>query len=179
MTKNILIISTSPRKGGNSDTLADAFMAGAQAAGHTVNKISLVGKHIGFCHGCLACHKDHKCIMKDDAVTIVEQMKNADVVVFATPIYFYEMCGQMKTLLDRTVPLYGADYRFRDIYLIATSTDSDHSAVDHAIGGLQGWIDCFPGTELKGVVYGTGASEIGDAHNMPVYQEAIDMGQSV
>ena len=177
--KNVLIISTSLRGGSNSELLAKECARGAEEAGNRVDLLSLKGKKIQYCIGCLACLKTGKCVQKDDAPEIMEKLRRADVLVFATPIYYYEMCGQMKTLLDRTVPLYGADYRFRDIYLIATSTDSDHSAVDHAIGGLQGWIDCFPGTELKGVVYGTGASEIGDAHNMPVYQEAIDMGQSV
>lgn len=122
MKKNILILSTSPRKGGNSDTLADAFTRGARDAGHDAEKISLAGKSIGFCRGCLACQKTKRCVLQDDANAIVDKMLRADVLVFATPIYFYEMSGQMKTLLDRSNPLFPADYAFRDIYLLATAT---------------------------------------------------------
>ena len=156
MTKNVLIISTSLRKGGNSDTLADNFAKGAAEKGHHVEKISLLHKQIAFCRGCLSCQKTEKCVIKDDANEIVEKMKNADVLVFATPVYYYEMSGQMKTLLDRANPLFPSDYKFRDIYLLASSAEDDKSAMDGAINGLGGWIACFPKTSLKGVVYGIG-----------------------
>ena len=115
MGKKVLVLSTSPRAGGNSETLADEFMRGAAEAGHDVKKICLYDKKINFCKGCLACQATQKCVIHDDAETIVAQMKQADVLVFATPIYFYEMCGQMKTLLDRTNPLFPTEYAFRDI----------------------------------------------------------------
>ena len=108
MGKKVLILSTSPRAGGNSETLADEFMRGAAEAGHDVKKICLYDKKINFCKGCLACQATRKCVIHDDAETIVAQMKQADVLAFATPIYFYEMSGQMKTLLDRTNPLFPA-----------------------------------------------------------------------
>lgn len=123
--KNILIISSSYRLQGNSDLLADAFMKGAQAKGNIVEKILLNDKQIQFCRGCLVCQKTGKCIIKDDANEIVKKMKNADVIVFATPIYFYSMCGQLKTLLDRSNPLFIADYKFRDIYLLTSAADDD------------------------------------------------------
>lgn len=65
-------------------------------------------------------------------------MRSAEVIVFATPIYFYEMCGQMKTLLDRTNPLFPSDYAFRDIYLLASAADGAESAMDGAVKGLAG-----------------------------------------
>ncbi len=101
MSKKILVISTSPRKGGNSETLADAFIRGAKGTGNQVEKICLYDKMISFCRGCLACLKSHRCVIHDDADIIAQKMKEADVLVFATPIYYYEMCGQMKTMLDR------------------------------------------------------------------------------
>ena len=114
-TKNILILSTSPRKNGNSEMLAREFARGAEQAGHNVELISLHDKTIGFCKGCLACQKTQRCVIHDDADAIVRKMKDAEVIAFATPIYFYEMCGQMKTLLDRSNPLFPSDYAFRDI----------------------------------------------------------------
>ena len=107
MKKNILILSTSPRKNGNSEMLAREFARGAEEAGHNVELLSLHDKTIGFCKGCLACQKTQRCVIHDDADAIVRKMKDAEVIAFATPIYFYEMCGQMKTLLDRSNPLFG------------------------------------------------------------------------
>lgn len=133
MSKSVLIISTSPRKGGNSDALAEEFARGAQEAGNRVEKIELYNKTIGFCKGCLACQKSLRCVIRDDADTIAQKMLTADVIVFATPIYYYEMCGQMKTMLDRANPLYPADYAFRDIYLLATAADTDKGTMDGAI----------------------------------------------
>jgi multimeric flavodoxin WrbA len=106
--KNILVISTSLRNGSNSEILADKFIEGALDNGNNVEKITLKNKKLNFCVGCLTCQRTLECIFKDDANQIVSKMKNADVLVFATPIYYYEMSGQMKTLLDRANPLYPA-----------------------------------------------------------------------
>ena len=84
------------------------------------------------------------------------RVKAAEVIVFATPIYYYEMSGQLKTLLDRLNPLYSADYAFREIYMIATAAEDEESAFDKAYSGLQGWVDCFEKAELKGIVAGGG-----------------------
>ena len=114
MQKKVLILSASLRNGSNSHALAQQFAKGAQEAGHEVELISLAGKEIGFCRGCLFCQTSGHCVMHDDAEQIVlEKMLHAQVLVFATPIYFYEMSGLMKTLLDRSNPLYALDYAFR------------------------------------------------------------------
>ena len=115
MTMNILVISTSLRNKSNSDILTEKLIAGAKDAGHQVERVSLKGKNIKFCIGCLACQKTQKCVLNDDANLIAEKIKDADTLVFVTPIYYYEMCGQMKTLLDRMNPLYPSDYKFRKI----------------------------------------------------------------
>ena len=161
MSKKILILSTSPRKGGNQ-----------------VEKIVLYDKTIGFCRGCLACQKTQRCVIRDDADAIAQTMRSAEVIVFATPIYFYEMCGQMKTLLDRTNPLFPSDYAFRDIYLLASAADGAESAMDGAVKGLQGWIDCFEKARLKGVVRGVGVTGVGEIQNVPAaLKAAYDLGR--
>lgn len=180
MNKNILIISTSLRKGGNSEALADVFAEGAREAGHTAEKICLGDKSIQFCKGCLACQKSKKCVIQDDANAIVERMIRADAVVFATPIYFYEMSGQMKTLLDRSNPAFATQYQFRDIYLLATAADSDEASMDGAIKGLEGWIACFAGVRLAGVVRGLGVDVIGSIQSAPApLKEAYDLGRAM
>ena len=91
---NVLVISTSLRAKSNSDILAERMIAGAKDAGHQVEHISLKGKALNFCIGCLACQKTQECVLKDDALWIAEKVKNADTLVFATPIYYYEMSGR-------------------------------------------------------------------------------------
>ena len=179
MSKKVLIISTSPRKGGNSDTLAEEFARGAREAGHEVEKIGLWNKTIGFCRGCLACQKTGRCVIHDDADMIAQKMLTAEVIVFATPIYYYEMSGQMKTMLDRGNPLYSSDYAFREIYLLATAADTDDSAMDGAAKGLEGWISCFEKAQLAGMVFGGGADAIGTIQGNPALNEAYEMGKAV
>lgn len=180
MSKRILVLSTSPRIGGNSETLADVFIKGAEEAGHETKKICLYDKKIEFCKGCLSCQTTGKCILRDDAERIIAQMKAMDVLVFATPIYFYEMSGQMKTLLDRTNPLFPAEYEFRDIYLLATSADEEESSMEAAVKGLEGWISCFEKSRLAGVVRGTGADKKGAIEECgEALSAAYEMGRNV
>ena len=113
--KKVLIISTSLRGNANSEILAHETEQGAKDVGHEVEFISLKGKEIKFCKGCLACQKLGKCVIKDDAIEITEKMKEADVIVWATPIYYYEMSGQMKTLIDRANSLFATGKNFTDL----------------------------------------------------------------
>ena len=179
MSKQVLLLSTSPRKGGNSDTLADEFVRGATEAGNSVEKVTLYNKTIGFCKGCLTCQSTGRCVIHDDADTIVQKMLTADVIVFATPIYYYGMCGQMKTMLDRANPLFPADYRFRDIYLLAAAAEEDQHTVDGAVTGLQGWIDCFEKAHLSGTVFAGGVTSIGEVHGHPALKQAYELGRNV
>lgn len=113
-------------------------------------------------------------------ITINEKMKTSDVIVFVTPIYFYEMSGQMKTLLDRSNPLYASDYQFRDIYLIATAADEDITCMDRAIEGLNGWIECFEHASLKGVIKGVGVDGFQEVKaKTKLLSLAYDMGKNV
>lgn len=160
----VLVIKTSLRAKSNSDILADRLIAGAKDAGHEVGQISLKGREIKFCIGCLACQKTQKCVQKDDAVEIAEMVKNADALVFVTPIYYYEMCGQMKTLLDRMNPLYSSDYRFRRVYMLSTAAEDEEATPEKAVSGLQGWVDCFEKAELAGTLFCGGINDPGEAN---------------
>ncbi len=179
MSKKVLIISTSLRKNGNSDTLAKAFLQGAERSGNAVEMIFLEGKTIGFCKGCLACQKTQKCVIRDDANVITEKMRAAEVIVFATPVYYYEMSGQMKTLLDRANPLFSSDYAFRDVYLLTTAADVEDGTDARAVSGLEGWIECFPKARLAGTVFAGGVTDIGDIQGHEALRKAYAMGRSV
>ena len=129
MAKKVLAISTSFRKGGNSDRLMDAWIQGAEENGNTIEKIYLSNNKIENCRGCLACQKIGHCVIKDDMTEILTKMQDADVVVFATPVYFYGMCGAMKTFLDRTFPLYPDKQHFQEVYLMVTAEDDAEDTV--------------------------------------------------
>ena len=144
MSKKVLVISTSLHVKSNSEALAEAFMKGAAEAGHEVEKISLRGKEIHFCKGCLACHELRTCAIKDDMIPIIQQMHDAEVIAFATPIYYYEMSGQMKTLLDRANALYGSDYRFRDIYLLTAAAEDEPEVPQRPSTGLEAGSTAIP-----------------------------------
>ena len=161
--KKVIVISTSLRRGSNSDMLADQFVEGAKSAGNEVEKISLVGKNIQFCKGCLGCQKLGRCVINDDVNDIMAKVLKADVVCWATPIYYYEMSGQMKTLLDRLNPLFPSDYFFRKVYLLSTAAEEEAYVPNRALAGLGGWVDCFEKAELAGSLFCGGLNDSGEA----------------
>ena len=179
MSKKVVVISTSLRRNSNSAELAKKFAEGARDAGNDVEEISLVGKKIAFCTGCLACQKIGHCVINDDAVAIEPVVLNADVVVFATPIYYYEMSGQMKTLIDRLNPMFPKKYRFREVYLLTTAADAGDYTPERVTAGLQGWIDCFDGVEMKGTIFAGGVDGAGAIKGSKKLDEAYEMGKSV
>ena len=177
--KKVVVISTSLRQGSNSDMLADKFVEGAKAAGLEVVKISLAGKTIQFCKGCLACQKLGHCVINDDVNDIMAQVLKADVVAWATPIYYYEMSGQMKTLIDRMNAMYPLDYRFRDVYLLTTAAEDEPQVPMRAEAGLKGWIDCYPKSRLAGHLFCGGVNAPRDINGNAKLQAAYDLGKAV
>ena len=173
------MLSTSPRRGGNSDLLCDQFILGAEEAGNQVEKIFLRDKEINYCVACDSCLKhEGKCVSKDDMAEILDKMIEADVIVMATPVYFYTMNGQMKTLIDRTYPQY-TKMSNKDIYLIATAANPEKQAMERTIDGLRGFTSLLPEAEEKGVIYGTGAWNKGDIKGSNAMTEAYKMGKAV
>ena len=177
--KKIIVISTSLRHGSNSDILADQFVAGAKTAGNDVEKISLVGKNIQFCKGCMGCQKLGRCVIKDDVNDIMAKVLDADVVCWATPIYYYEMSGQMKTLIDRMNAMYPPDYKFRDVYLLTTAAEDEEETPKRAEAGLTGWIDCYPKSRLAGTLFCGGVNDAREIEGNPKLQEAFELGKSI
>lgn len=179
MSKKVLILSSSPRKGGNSETLASAFAKGASDAGHQVETVYLREKNYGFCKGCFACLKLGHCVIKDDAAEITEKMHDADVLVFVTPVYYYSVSGQLKTMLDRANPLFDTDYAFTKAYLLATAAEDEPETVEGAEQAVQGWVDCFERCELVGTVFAGGVNDVGDIAGHPALEEAYETGKQV
>ncbi|MBE5996051.1 MAG: flavodoxin family protein [Lachnospiraceae bacterium] len=178
MEKKVIIISGSARKGGNSDLLCDEFLKGAAEAGNEVEKIRLAEKKIAGCIGCMACKKnDGVCVFKDDLPGIVEKVIDADVMVMASPVYYYAVNSQTKAFIDRTFARL-PDIRDKEVYFILTCTDDEH-AVNEALHDLRSFVHFLPGAVEKGVVYGTGNREKGAVIGKPVMQEAYEMGKTI
>jgi len=178
MSKNILILSGSPRKGGNSDLLCDQFMLGAKEAGHQVEKISLRDKRINYCIACGACQNNGGiCVQKDDMAEILDKMTGADVIVMATPVYFYTMNAQMKTLIDRTYARY-TGIGNKEMYFIMTAAVSKKELLERTLEGFRGFTSCLSGAREKGVIYGTGAWNKGDIKGSKAMVQAYEMGKN-
>ncbi|MBR1600565.1 MAG: flavodoxin family protein [Alphaproteobacteria bacterium] len=180
MSKKVLIISSSFRLQSNSDILAHEAQRGALDAGNDVEFVNLKGKNINPCLGCMACQKTLRCVQNDDMSKLISKVRNADVLIFATPIYFYEMCGQLKMFLDRCYPLYPGDYNFRDVYIITTSRAAATHTSDTATMGLLGWITCFEKANLAGMVIGAGVNNPNEIMEHPdLLQQAYEIGQNL
>ncbi len=176
--KKILVLSGSFRKNGNSDLLCDEFIRGAKESGNDVEKIFINDRKINFCRGCGVCNTTHKCVQKDDMSEILNKMVDADVIVMATPVYFYTMNGQMKTLIDRTVPRY-EEISGKDFYFIVAAADGNKANMQKTIDGFRGFTeDCLPGTKEKGIIYGVGAWQAGEIKGTPAMAQAYEMGKN-
>ena len=103
----------------------------------------------------------------------------SDVVCWATPIYYYEMSGQMKTLIDRMNALYPLDYKFRDVYLLTTAADDEEETPKRAEMGLGGWIECFPESRLAGTLFCGGVNDPREIEGNAKLQEAFELGKAV
>ena len=172
----ILAVSASPRKEGNSDVLCDWFLKGASESGHETEKIRLAEKNISPCSACYGCRENHLCVKKDDMEEIQQQLITADVIVLATPVYFYCMDARMKTMIDRCYARY-REMTGKKLYFIVTAADPQHEAAQEALAGLRGFLRCLPDAEECGVIYGTGAWDIGDIYRHPALEEAYRMGK--
>jgi multimeric flavodoxin WrbA len=177
MAKKVLVLAASPREGGNSDLLCDQFILGAKEAGHEVEKISLRDKRINYCIACDACQNNGgKCVQKDDMAEILDKMTSADVIIMATPVYFYTMNAQMKTLIDRTYARYTMISN-KEIYFIMTAAVTNKGLLERTLEGFRGFTSCLSGAREKGVIFGTGVWNKGDIKGGKAMTQAYEMGK--
>ena len=177
--KNVLILEGSPRPNGNSCILSDEFARGAEEAGCSVEKVQLSRKKLSGCLGCNACYRNGGvCVQKDDMADIREKMLAADVIVLASPIYFYSMTAQMKTLIDRTYAFFN-ELAGKTFYFIVTCAAPEASFTETMLASLRGFTCCVPEAKEGGVVLGTGAMDAGDIRKTDAMAQAYEMGKNV
>lgn len=178
MKKKVLILSGSPRKGGNSDLLCDEFAKGAQEAGHEVEKIRVAEKNIGYCRACYACKNTGKCVIQDDMAEVLQKMIDADVLVLASPVYFYSIDAQLKAVIDRTVARW-LEVKNKEFYYIVTAADEEKPSAETTLACFRGYADCVQGAKEVGVIYGMGTYEKGEIKNHHAMLEAYQAGKEV
>ena len=183
--KRVLIIAASPRKNGNSTILALKAAEGVKASGGEADLVSIGNLKIAPCNGCDACiaKPEVGCIVKDDMQPLYQKIKQAQGVIFATPIYWFTMSAQLKAFIDRSYSIQGNDswaFTGKDVGVIITYGDSDVFA-SGGINALRTFQDicAYSKANLVGMVYGT-ANKPGDIQaNSDLLKKAYDLGEKM
>jgi multimeric flavodoxin WrbA len=184
-SKKILVLLGSPRKKGNSTTLAEKIIAGAEAGGATVEKIYLHGRQISPCQACYACQKpDSKgCAIDDDMQPIYQKLIDADAWVIASPVYWFSMSAQTKLFMDRcfALPAYkkGA-FRGKRVAIAMSYGDAD-PFISGCVNALRTFQDAFAyaGAKIVGMVYGSAEKPGEISSNQPLMEKAEALGQKL
>lgn len=177
--KNVLVISASPRRQGNTDLLCDEFTRGAKEAGARVEKIFLGDYDIAFFQEADGRHVgDSADVATDDAPMIVRKMLDADIIVLASPVYFMNINGQMKTLIDRTYSHF-MDLKDKEFYYITACADNAESTADFAIAGFRGFVMCLPHPTERGMIKAIGLGRKGSVRGTEFMRQAYELGKGV
>jgi multimeric flavodoxin WrbA len=177
--KNIAVIIGSPRKNGNTEILANAFIEGAKNSGNNVEVISVIGKKIGSCIGCNACYREeHKCVQDDDMTQCYEQLAKAEVIVIATPIYFYGVSSQLKCLIDRLHNPIRNGFQVKKLALLAVCADTKQSVFDSVKVMYRSVLEYFS-LEDGGIITAFGVKDKGDIHDSSSLEEAKKLGETI
>lgn len=175
--KSVLILSSSPRRGGNSEQLCLQFKKGAEETGNTVEMLNINDYDIRYFDQ-REYDRQASAALTDDAAAIIAKMKEADVIVLSSPAYFNNMTGQMKALIDRVYG-YEKDLGGKEFFYISTSTDRSEEGVNCVFDAFHGFAVCLYESVERGVIKGNGARNRGDIDSHPAMQQAYEMGKTV
>ncbi|WP_299523786.1 flavodoxin family protein [uncultured Methanobrevibacter sp.] len=179
MSKKVVILHGSPRVSGNSDILANEFKKGVEEAGNEAKKISFPMKFINYCKGCLGCMSSGECVIHDDMSKILEDLVNADVIVFSSPIYFNTITGQMKTIIDRLTPK-AKQLNDKDYYFLFSAACDNQELLNPAVHELRGFLNCIGVESEKGMVFGLNSESEGEInHNKDALNQAFEFGKNI
>ena len=174
---NIVILNGSPRVKGNTEILASAFKKGAEEAGHDVTLINLRGMNIKGCLGCQYCFAHAgACVQDDDMKGILEALDQTDMVVFASPIYWFDITAQLKTVIDRMYARGKIGFHFHKTALLLDS-GTDH--VYEAALAQYNMMTNYLKWENQGTILAPNMEEKGSMQKSPAMQEAYDLGLSL
>ncbi len=178
MGKKVLIINSSPRKTGNCAVLCKEFARGAEEAGHSVETVALREKKVAPCLACMACQKNGgTCVQKDDMAAVLDSIAAADVIVLATPVYFFSVTAQLKAMIDRTFARYTA-IKEKTFYCFMTSGSPAGVVAEAAHATMKGYITCLAGSTEAGCIHAGGFNVPGEVAGTDFAKEAYEMGKN-
>lgn len=176
---NILVLEGSPNRNGSSNLLAGEFIRGAEEAGHTVRVVDAAHARIHPCTGCVRCGYEGPCVQKDDMETIRPQILAADMLVFVTPLYYYGMSAQLKTLIDRFCAFNSSiQGRRMQAALIAAAWNSDSWTFD-ALSAHYRTLVRYLRLRNRGMVLGEGCGTPGMTRRSDCMRQAYELGRSL
>jgi multimeric flavodoxin WrbA len=174
----ITVLVGSPRRNGNTETLADALIAGAEAAGAEVTKFSLRGKKIAPCVNCDFCKTHDRCAVDDDMTAVYDLLVRTDALVLATPVYFYNMSAQLKALLDRLYNPVRAKIPVKHTALLAVCADDTQKAFD-PLRATFAAVEDFLGWKRAGEVTVHSVEKRGDIAGNEALERARALGEKI
>jgi len=175
----ILVINGSPRKGGNTEILLDAMIAGAQEAGATISSVQLRDLDVSPCRACDACKRTGKCIQKDDMHDLLSKMEGSDVWILGTPVYWWSVTAQLKAFIDRWYGINRDIFKNRRFALVIPLGSSNPKTARHVIGMFED-ISAYLGMKQVGTLLAPGVYERGDVKKRSdLLEEATELGKSI
>ena len=176
---NILILSGSPRKGGNTELLVEAFVEGASQK-HHIEVVSVRDYKVNPCIGCNACFKNkaNACVQNDDMLLIYEKMSRADMLVIASPVYFYGLSAQLKAVIDRLHNPIRDTFRLKKMALLLVGAATLPELFDSILAQYRLCLNFFK-LEDAGHVLVRGVKDKGDIRNADALHEAFHLGSNV
>lgn len=174
----ILVLTGSPRKNGNSNTLADNFIKGATEAGHEVVRFDSAFKNVHPCIACNSCGMDGPCVFKDDFEFVRDNIVTADAVVFATPMYYFGISAQLKAVIDRFYAINGKIHRPKKAVLLMTYANTAASQAKPIESHYKVLLD-YLGWQDAGQVIASGVWTAGAINGTPYVEQAYKLGKSL
>ncbi len=174
----ILVITGSPRKNGNSNTLADNFIKGAKEAGHEVVRFDAAFKNIHPCIACDKCNMNGQCVFKDDFEFVKENIIDADAVIFVTPMYYFGISAQIKTVIDRFYAINSQIHVAKKSALILTYADTSPKEAQPIINHYETLLN-YLGWSDSGKVIASGVWTAGSVNNTQYPKQAYELGKNI
>lgn len=184
MQKNVLVLNGSPRVNGNTETMADALIEGIEKAGNTATKINLRELRLQPCTGCYKCirKKGDPCVQKDDMHNIYAAFGNADTIVFASPLYWWQFSAQMKVVIDRMLAIGAQDNMVLPHKNCAMLIAAEDKREENFTQIISYYKTCLVGNlnwEDKGMVLAGGVVSVGDVQKTPFLEQARQLGENL
>ena len=179
MSKDIVILSGSPRREGNTERLAASFIDGAKSSEKNVTVFRTTEMRIGGCMGCMHCFEEKGvCAQEDDMVQVLDALRTADTVILASPVYYFDMTAQLKLAIDRTFALISVGTSIKKAALLMTCGDSSEKAAEGAVVTYRS-ICAYSKWEDSGIIIATGLHKPGEIEGRAELERAYSLGRDI